>query len=84
MKSEGSADNCIMTGFFSGAFGSHNALIIIRPGFHCPPLRIGFVDGGYAARALARLALLHSAEHPLDGACANASSVRVPAIVPDQ
>jgi hypothetical protein len=59
--------------------------VIIRPGFHRPTtLRIGSVDSGYAARALARFAAIHSAERPLDGACANASSVRVPAIVPDQ
>jgi hypothetical protein len=30
-ESEGSADNCIMTGFLFGTFGRHNALIIIRP-----------------------------------------------------
>jgi hypothetical protein len=39
---------------------------------------------GYAARALARFAAIHSAERPLDGACVNASSVRIPAIIPDQ
>lgn len=50
-----------------------------------PPLRIGSVSGGYAARALARYAALHSAERPPHmGACANTRSVRVPAIVPDQ
>jgi len=53
-------------------------------------LRIGSVDGGYAARALARSATIHFAERPLDGACANARNARfptivpVPAIVPDQ
>jgi hypothetical protein len=43
------------------------------------------VDGGYAARALARYAAIHSAERlPHMGACANARSVRLPAIVPAQ
>jgi len=50
-----------------------------------PPLRICSVDGGYAARALARYAAIHSAERPPHmGACANARSVRLPAIVPDR
>jgi len=48
-------------------------------------LRIGSVSGGYAARALARYAAIHSAERPSHmGACACARSVRVPAIVPAQ
>jgi len=48
-------------------------------------LRIGYVSGGYAARALPRSAATYSAERPPTlGACANARSVRVPAIVPDQ
>jgi len=61
------ADNCIMTGFLGRkGVGSHNALIIIRPAsIDPPPLRIGFVDGGYAARALAHFAAIHSAECPL-------------------
>jgi hypothetical protein len=60
--------------------------VIIRPAsIDPPPLRIGSVDGGYAARALARYAAIHSAERPPHmGACANARSARVPAIVPDQ
>jgi len=68
------------------AIGSHNALIIIRPAsIDPPPSRIGSVDGGYAARALARYAAIHSAERPPHmGACANARSVRLPAIVPDR
>ena len=60
--------------------------VIIRPAsIDPPPLRIGSVSGGYAARALARYAAIHYAERPPHmGACANARSVLVPAIVPDQ
>jgi len=56
------------------AVGSHNALIIIRPGFHWPTSsRIGSVAVGCAARALARSAAIHSAERPHHmGTCADA------------
>src|SRR5215475_14755521 len=60
--------------------------VIIRPASIDPPLlRIGSVDGGYGARALARYAAIHSADPPPHmGACANARGVRVPAIVSDR
>src|SRR5262245_65349141 len=75
-----------MTDFFEG-LSEVIRRVIIRPGFfRSTPLRIDSVAVGYAARALARCG-----RHPLRRtpsliwrACARASSVRVPAIVPDQ
>jgi len=75
-----------MTGFFSKPFGSHNALIIIRPAsIDSPPC------ASAPWMAASRLAHSHATppSTPLNapprmGACANARSVLVPAIVLDQ
>ena len=64
-KKERSADNNIMSSFFSGTIGRYNVvlssaqLLLIHP-----PLRIGSVSVGYVARALACDAAVHSAERP--------------------
>ena len=56
--------------------------VIIRPASIDPPPG---ASAPVAARALARYAAIHSAERPPHmGACANARSVRLPAIVPDR
>lgn len=72
-----------MTGFFFRAFGSHNARYL--PLIH-PPLRIGSVAVGCAARALARSAAIHCGRTPslIRKACTRAHGIRVPAIVRDR
>jgi len=68
-----------MTGFFE-ELSEVIMQVIIRPAsIDPPPLRIGSVSGGYAARALARYAAIHSAERPPHmGACANAAAFVLP------